>query len=79
MFLEKESNNSPKMKSFHHSHYDHLITGILNFKDGLIETFNVVFQALPVFLVHCEKVGGILLADSIAHEIGDKEFAQVTK
>ena len=66
-------------KSFLHSHNDHLINGILNFQDGLVETFNVVFQALPILLVDYEKVGGILLLDPTAHEIGDKEFAQVTK
>ena len=41
--------------------------------------FNVVFQALPILLVDCEKLGGILLPNPVAYEIGDKEFAQVTK
>ncbi|GFZ19669.1 hypothetical protein Acr_28g0003740 [Actinidia rufa] len=63
-------------KSFHHRHDHHLVTGILHLQDNLVKILDVIFQALSIFLVNCEKVQGILLPDPAAHEIGDKELTK---
>ena len=47
--------------------------------DVLIRSFDIIFQALSVFLVDCEEVEGILLPDLVAHEVGDKKPAQIAK
>ena len=44
---------------------------------SLVEPSNVVLQVLGLLLVNGQKVGDIFLINPVAHEIGDKEFAQV--
>ncbi|GFY95485.1 hypothetical protein Acr_10g0008700 [Actinidia rufa] len=48
-------------------------------EDNLIETPNIILQALPIFLMDYEEVGGILLFDPATHEIENKELAKVAK
>ena len=63
------------MKTLHHRHNHYLVTGIFYLQDSLIKTIDVILQALLIFLVNCEKVGGIFLPNPVAHEIGNKESA----
>ncbi|GFY93703.1 hypothetical protein Acr_09g0001490 [Actinidia rufa] len=63
-----------RTKTLQHRHNHHLVVGILHFQDSLMEMPNVILQSLPIFLVDCEEVGGILFLDPVAHEIGDKEL-----
>ncbi|GFY82412.1 hypothetical protein Acr_02g0006520 [Actinidia rufa] len=51
----------------------------LRLQDNLVELLDIVFQALPIFLVDCEEVGGILLPDLIAHEIVTKSLLRSPK
>ena len=48
-------------------------------KTAWLNYFHIVLQVLTLLLVNREEVGDILLPDSAAHEIGDKELTQVTK
>ena len=68
-----------RAKSFHYRHDYYLVTGAFHLQHGLVEPLDVVFQALPIFLVDCEKVGDIFLLDSATHKIGLKEPTQVAK
>ena len=67
------------MESFHCQHDYDLVTKVLYFKDGLIKSLDIIFQAFSIFLMNNEEVRGILLLDPTAHKIGDKEPTQVTK
>ena len=66
-------------KFLHHRHDHHFITRVFHLQNNLIEALDIVFQALAIFLVNCEEVRGIRLPALTAHEIGNKEPAQVAK
>ena len=64
---------------FHHHLNYHFITRVFHLQNNLIKALEIVFQVLAIFPVDREEVGDILLSDPAAHEIGDKESAQITK